>query len=58
MITEQTAMVTFLIRERKSNRQIIKELSWVYGTHTLAKATVKKWVGHFCAGRTSLQDNH
>ncbi len=58
MITEQKAVAKFLIKKHKSNREIIEELSSVYGTHTLTKATVKKWVGRFCAGRTCLQDDH
>ncbi len=58
MITEQTAVVKFLIRKHKSKREIIEELSLVCGTHALAKATIKKWVGRFHAGRTSLQENH
>ncbi len=51
-------MVKFLIKKHKSNREIIEELSSVYGTRALTKVMVKKWVGHFCAGRTSLQDDH
>ncbi len=46
------------MRKHKSNREIIKELSSVYGTYVPAKATVKKWAGHFHAGQTSLRDNH
>ncbi len=50
MITEERAVVKFLIRKHKSNREIIEELLSVCNTHAQAKATVKKWVGCFHAG--------
>ncbi len=58
VITEQRAVVKFLIRKHKSKREIIEELSSVYCIHTLTKATVKKWAGCFRAGQTSLQVDH
>ncbi len=39
------------------NAEIKKELTCVYGMHTLKSTIVKKWVRHFWSGRESVGDD-
>ncbi len=42
---DQRADITFLIRKRKMNWEIMNELQLVYWTYVLGATAVKKWVG-------------
>ncbi len=44
---EQSSVNQFLVRKNKTNVEIIKELTSVYGTHALKRTEVKKWAGCF-----------
>ncbi len=54
---EQHFVIKFLVRKNKTNAKIMKELTSMYGTHTLKSTAVKKWVGHFWSERESVGDN-
>ncbi len=44
---EQCSVIKFLVQKNKTNVEITKELTSVYGTHTLKSKVVKKWAGCF-----------
>ncbi len=49
--TEQYSVIKFLVQINKTNTEIMKELTSVYGMHALKSTTVKKWAGRFQSGR-------
>ncbi len=55
--TEQYSVIKFLVRKNKTNNEIMKELTSVYGTHVLKSTVVKKWAGRFQSGRESVGNN-
>ncbi len=55
--TEQHSVIKFLVRKNKTNAEIMKELTSVYGTHVLKSTPVKKWAGLFQSRRESVGDD-
>ncbi len=51
---EQHSVIKFLVKKNKTNTEIMKEQTSVYGTHALKSTAVKKWVGCFWSGRELL----
>ncbi len=54
---EQFFVIKFLVRKNKTNIEIMKELTSVYGTYVLKSTAVKKWAGCFQSGRESVGDD-